>query len=68
MQPLALHEDPFADICYIIKLTASILSMPTEIRTYHIASGDARSPDFLQDISSIGKIPISADRTVDLSS
>ena len=58
MQPLILHEDPISGNCYKIKVTAALLSIPLETRTYHVLNGDTRTPQFLKEISSYGKIPV----------
>lgn len=58
MQPLILHEEPISGNCYKIKLTASILSSPLESRVYHVLNGDTRTPQFLKEVSSYGKIPV----------
>jgi glutathione S-transferase len=58
MEPLVLHDDPTSGNSYKIKLTASILSIPLQTRTYHVVNGDTRTPQFLNEVSSYGKIPV----------
>lgn len=58
MVHLILHEDPLSANCYKIKLTAALLSIPLERRRYSILTGETRTPEFLQNISSFGRIPV----------
>jgi glutathione S-transferase len=58
MQHLILHEDPISGNCYKIKLTASILSIPLETRSYRVLNGETRTPNFLTEVSSFGRIPV----------
>jgi glutathione S-transferase len=58
MENLTLHEDPISGNCYKIVLTASLLGLPLSHRTYSIAKGETRTPDFLRNISVAGQIPV----------
>lgn len=58
MGQLILHEDPLSANCYKIKLTAALLSIPLERRKYSILTGDTRTPEFLQNVSAFGRIPV----------
>ncbi|MEQ1552169.1 glutathione S-transferase family protein [Sphingorhabdus sp.] len=56
--PLILHEDPISGNCYKIRLTASLLGISLERRTYDIRNGETRSPEFLRSINANGRIPV----------
>jgi glutathione S-transferase len=58
MEPLILHQDPISGNSYKIKLTASLISVPIESRTYHVVKGETRTPQFLNEVSPSGKIPV----------
>ena len=58
MDHFTLHEDPISPNCYKIRLSAALLSIPLERRTYSILKGETRTPEFLQTISSFGRIPV----------
>ncbi|KAK5045775.1 hypothetical protein LTR84_008868 [Exophiala bonariae] len=58
MGQLILHEDPLSANCYKIKLTAALLSIPLERRRYSILAGETKTPEFLQNISAFGRIPV----------
>lgn len=58
MTSLTLHEDPISANCYKIRLTAALLGLPLERRTYSILQGETRTPEFLRDVSSYGRIPV----------
>jgi glutathione S-transferase len=53
-----LHEDPISGHCYKIKLTAALLQLPLERRTYSIIKGETRSPEFLETINPNGRVPV----------
>jgi glutathione S-transferase len=58
MEGLILHEDPISANCYKIKLTASLLSIPLQSRIYRTLNGETRTPNFLNEVSSYGQIPV----------
>jgi glutathione S-transferase len=58
MDNLTLHEDPISGNCYKIVLTASLAGLPLARRAYSIAKGETRTPDFLRNVSSAGRIPV----------
>jgi glutathione S-transferase len=53
-----LHEDPRSGNCYKIKLTAALLRLPLATRQYDIMRGETRTPEFLAQINSNGRIPV----------
>ena len=55
---LILHEDPRSGNCYKIKLTAALLDIRLEYRQYDIMAGETRTPEFLANVSSNGRIPV----------
>lgn len=55
---LILHEDPRSGNCYKIRLTAALLDLPLERRTYDIMKGETRTPEFLGTINNNGRIPV----------
>ena len=55
---LTLHEDPKSGNCYKIKLTAALLGIPLEVRSYDILEGETRTPEFLEMVNSNGRIPV----------
>ncbi|MEZ5681068.1 MAG: glutathione S-transferase family protein [Erythrobacter sp.] len=58
MDELTLHEDPRSGNCYKIKLTAKLLGLPLAIRQYDIMRGETRTPQFLAEVNSNGRIPV----------
>lgn len=58
MERLVLHEDPRSGNCYKIVLTAALIGQPIERVQYDIIKGETRTPDFLQNINSNGRIPV----------
>lgn len=58
MDELTLHEDPISGNCYKIVLTASLTGVPLARRSYSIAKGETRTPDFLRHVSRAGQIPV----------
>ena len=58
MDHLILHEDPRSGNCYKIRLTAALLGLPLERRTYDIIKGETRTPDFLDKVNPNGRIPV----------
>lgn len=58
MDNLILHEDPRSGNCYKIRLTAALLDLPLERREYDIMRGETRTPEFLANVNSNGRIPV----------
>jgi glutathione S-transferase len=58
MDKLILHEDPVSGNCYKISLTAALLGLPLERRSYDIMKGETRTPDFLAAVNANGRIPV----------
>jgi glutathione S-transferase len=58
MANLVLHEDPRSGNCYKIRLTAALLDLPLERREYDITNGETRTPEFLAQVNSNGRIPV----------
>ncbi|MFM7404222.1 MAG: glutathione S-transferase family protein [Erythrobacter sp.] len=56
--PLTLHEDPRSGNCFKIKLTAALLGLPLATRAYDIMKGETRTPEFLAQVNSNGRIPV----------
>jgi len=55
---IILHEDPRSGNCYKIKLTAALLGIAMQTRQYDILAGETRTPEFLADVNSNGRIPV----------
>jgi len=55
---LTLHEYSKSGNCYKIKLAAAILGLPLETREYDILNGETRTPEFLAEVNSNGRIPV----------
>ena len=53
-----LHEDPRSGNCYKIKLTAALLGLPLATKQYDILKGETRTPEFMANINSNGRIPV----------
>jgi glutathione S-transferase len=58
MADLILHEDHRSGNCYKIRLTAALLGLPLERREYDIMKGETRTPEFLAEVNSNGRIPV----------
>lgn len=58
MADYTLHEDPRSGNCYKIKLTAALVGAPLTIRQYDIIKGETRTPEFLAQVNSNGRIPV----------
>ncbi len=58
MDRLILHEDPRSGNCYKIRLTAALLGLPLERKEYDILNGETRTPEFLANVNSNGRIPV----------
>lgn len=61
MSGLILHEFPLSGNCYKIRLTAAHIGLGLERRAYDISKGETRTPEFLRDVSSTGRIPVLQD-------
>lgn len=57
-EKLVLHEYPPSGNCYKIRLTAALLGMRLERRSYDIMKGETRTPEFLTFINANGRIPV----------
>ena len=57
-QTILLHEYAPSGNCYKIRLTAALLGIPLERRSYDILRGETRTPEFLATINSNGRIPV----------
>ncbi|MFL6727818.1 MAG: glutathione S-transferase family protein [Sphingomicrobium sp.] len=55
---LVLHEDPRSGNCYKVKLTAAMAGKHLDRREYDIMKGETRTPDFLANVNSNGRIPV----------
>ena len=55
---LVLHEDPKSSNCYKVALTAALVGLPIERRSYDILRGETRTPEFLADVNANGRIPV----------
>ena len=53
-----LHEYSASGNCYKVRLTAALLNIPLERREYDITKGETRTPEFLQNVNSNGRIPV----------
>ena len=58
MTDLILHEDSKSGNCYKIQLTAALLGIRLERRSYDILRGETRTPSFLATINANGRIPV----------
>jgi glutathione S-transferase len=58
MDRLTLHEDQRSGNCYKISLTAALLGQDVERRFYDIMQGETRTPEFLAEVNSNGRIPV----------
>jgi glutathione S-transferase len=58
MDTLVLHEDPVSGNCYKIRLTAALVGLPLERRSYDITKGETRTPEFLANVNANGRIPV----------
>ena len=56
--PLILHEYARSGNCYKIRLTAALLGIAIERREYDIMTGETRTPDFVANVNSNGRIPV----------
>ena len=61
MNGLILHEYPASGNCYKVRLTAAHLGLALERRSYDILKGETRTPEFLAEVNSNGRIPVLQD-------
>jgi glutathione S-transferase len=57
-EKLTLHEYAPSGNCYKIRLTAALLGIDIERRSYDILNGETRTPEFLRDVNANGRIPV----------
>ncbi len=57
-QTILLHEYGPSGNCYKIRLTAALLGITLERRSYDILRGETRTPAFLREINPNGRIPV----------
>jgi len=55
---LVLHEYAQSGNCYKVRLTAALLGLALERREYDIMAGETRTPDFIANVNSNGRIPV----------
>jgi glutathione S-transferase len=57
-EKLILHEYASSGNCYKVRLTAAIVGEHLERREYDIMKGETRTPQFLLEVNSNGRIPV----------
>ena len=57
-QDLTLHEDKRSGNCYKIVLTAALLGLSLQRRSYDILRGETRTAEFLGGVNANGRIPV----------
>jgi glutathione S-transferase len=55
---LVLHEYAASGNCYKVRLTASLAGVRLDRREYDIMKGETRTPEFLGQVNSNGRIPV----------
>ena len=55
---LVLHEYAASGNCYKVRLTAAMTGVPLERREYDIMNGETRTPQFIANVNSNGRIPV----------
>ncbi|MFL6766270.1 MAG: glutathione S-transferase family protein [Sphingomicrobium sp.] len=55
---LVLHEYSASGNCYKVRLTAALVGKPIERREYDIMRGETRTPEFVANVNSNGRIPV----------
>lgn len=58
IEKLILHEYSASGNCYKVRLTAAHLGLELERREYDILKGETRTPEFLAEVNSNGRIPV----------
>lgn len=61
MSGLVLHEYPASGNCYKIRLVAAHLGLTLRRKSYDIAKGETRTPEFLKNVNANGRIPVLQD-------
>ena len=57
-ETLVLHEYSASGNCYKVRLTAALVGKSIERREYDIMTGETRTPDFVANVNSNGRIPV----------
>jgi glutathione S-transferase len=55
---LVLHEFSESGNCYKVRLTAALAGKAIERREYDITKGETRTPEFMANVNSNGRIPV----------
>ena len=55
---LLLHEYSASGNCYKVRLTAAVVGKHLDRREYDIMNGETRTPEFLANVNSNGRIPV----------
>ena len=55
---LVLHEYAQSGNCYKVRLTATLVGVHVDRREYDIMKGETRTPDFIANVNSNGRIPV----------
>src|SRR5438270_436907 len=55
---LVLHEFSESGNCYKVRLTAAFVGKSLVRREYDILAGESRTPDFIANVNSNGRIPV----------
>ena len=58
MDDLTLHQFHSSGNCYKIRLTAALLGVKLKAIQYDIKKGETRTPEYLSNINSAGRIPV----------
>jgi len=58
MSGFVLHEYPTSRNSYEVKLTAFLVNTPMSLKAYSVLRGESRTPEFLQNVNPMGKIPV----------
>jgi len=57
-EQLTLHEYSASGNCYKVRLTAALVGKSIERHEYDIMTGETRTPDFVANVNSNGRIPV----------
>ena len=57
-EKLVLHEFSLSGNCYKVRLTAALAGRQLERREYDIMAGETRTPEFIANVNSNGRIPV----------